>query len=209
MASTLGNSFFSLDERGASFGAATVIQTSQLQSTIFELPLLVQGVLYSPGETSEGKLIRSVYPVWHRLINLLIEDPNLTYQIDPRKWEELIATAFDEAGYDQVILTPRSGDFGRDVIAVKEGFGAIRIIGSVKALKPGRLVRHDDVRALLGVLSADSRASKGIVTTTTDFAPNIRTDPYIQPFLPYRLELVNGKNLIQWFERLLQSGKKR
>ncbi|WP_370137360.1 hypothetical protein [Bradyrhizobium sp. USDA 313] len=32
-------------------------------------------------------------------------------------------------------LTPRSGDHGRDVIAVRSGVGCIKIIGSVKAYK--------------------------------------------------------------------------
>ena len=55
------------------------------------------------------------------------------------KWEELIAAAFDRSGYDEVILTPRSGDHGRDVIAIKKGIGTVRIIDSVKAYKPGTL----------------------------------------------------------------------
>jgi restriction system protein len=71
----------------------------------------------------------------------------------------MIAAAFDQAGYDEVILTPRSGDHGRDVIAIKKGVGSIRIIDSVKAYKPGHLVRYDDVRALAGVLLGDQGAS--------------------------------------------------
>jgi len=41
-------------------------------------------------------------------------------------------------------------DHGRDVIAIRRGIGCIKIIGSVKAYKPGKLVRYDDVRALAG-----------------------------------------------------------
>ena len=53
------------------------------------------------------------------------------------KWEEMIAGAYSRAGFDEVILTPRSGDYGRDVIAIRKGIGCIKIIGSVKAYKPG------------------------------------------------------------------------
>src|ERR1017187_8877794 len=114
----------------------------------------------------------------------------------------MIAAAFDEAGYDEVILTPRSGDFGRDVIAVRKGVGCVRIIDSVKAYSPGHLVTHDDVRALAGVLYGDPKATKGIVTTTSDFAPKIATDPYISPLMPYRLELMNGVKLKEWLATL-------
>ena len=126
----------------------------------------------------------------------------MAFQIPPRMWEEMIAAAFDQEGYDEVTLTPRSKDRGRDVIAVKRGIGCIRIIDSVKAYKPSHLVKHDDVRALLGVLSGDPKASKGIVTTTSDFAPGIATDPLIAPFVPTRLELMNGEILKRWLTTL-------
>ena len=121
---------------------------------------------------------------------------NPSYQIDPRKWEEIIAAAYDRAGFEEVTLTPRSGDFGRDVISIKRGFFAIRILDQVKAYKPGHLVDANDVRAMIGVLCTDQAATKGIVTTTSDFAPRIYEDPSIKPHIPYRLELINGLTLI-------------
>jgi restriction system protein len=63
-------------------------------------------------------------------------------------------------------------------------------------------VGHDDVRALAGVLHGDQKASKGIITTTSDFAPNIATDPIISPLMPYRLELMNGIKLRAWLNKL-------
>ena len=102
-------------------------------------------------------------------------------------------------------LTPRSGDYGRDVIAVKRGLGSVRVIDQVKAYKPGHLVTADDVRALMGVLQGDG-ASKGFLTTTSEFAPKIHTDPLIVPFIPSRLDLINGKLLLQ---RLIELAKKK
>ena len=132
------------------------------------------------------------------IVKLLASDPNVAFQISAEKWEEMIAGAFDQAGFEQVTLTPRSGDFGRDVIAVKHGVGSMRIIDSVKAYKPGHLVKHDDVRALLGVLNSDRRATKAILTTTSGFAPTIRKDPFIAPYIPFRLELMYGNALTSW-----------
>ena len=59
-------------------------------------------------------------------------------------------------------LTPRSGDHGRDVIAIKKGLGSIRVIDQVKAYKPGHRVTAKDVQALIGVLQGDG-ASKGLL----------------------------------------------
>jgi restriction system protein len=81
------------------------------------------------------------------------------------------------------------------VIAIKRGLGSIRVIDQVKAYKPGHLVTADDVRALLGVLQGDG-ASKGFLTTTSDFAPKLGEDPLLVPFMPSRIELINGSKLL-------------
>ena len=100
------------------------------------------------------------------------------YQIDPHKWEEIIAATYDQSGrFDEVTLTPRSGDRGRDVIAVKKGFGSVRLIESVKRHKPGTKTTAEDVQALLGVLLSDPQANKGVVSTTWEFAPLIWENP--------------------------------
>ena len=76
-----------------------------------------------------------------------------------------------ERRFDEVVLTPSSGDLGRDVIAIKKGFGSIRFIDQVKAFSPSHVVTANDVRALPGVLQADQNATKAIFTTTSTFAP--------------------------------------
>jgi restriction system protein len=55
---------------------------------------------------------------------------------------------------------------------------------------------------LLGVLSGEQDASKGIITTTSDFPPLVTEDPFIAPFLPTRLELMNGEALRKWLAEL-------
>jgi restriction system protein len=166
-------------------------------------PVLLLGAIVRPiDRISDGSLIECLAPAWEALIRHLHRDPDLAFKLDPRKWEEIIAASYDRAGFDEVILTPRSGDFGRDVIAVKKGMYSVRIIDQVKAYAPGHLVPANDVRALLGVLSGEQNTSKGIVTTTSDFAPRIHEDPFIKPFMPYRLELINGKNLLERLKEL-------
>jgi restriction system protein len=163
--------------------------------------LLLQAVVVPGAKTDEGLLIEAVALPWFEIIELLSRDPSLAYQIKDRKWEEIIAGAYQRAGFDEVTLTPRSGDFRRDVIAVKRGLGTIRIIDQVKAYGPNHLVTADDVRALLGVLQGD-KASKGFLTTTSDFAPKLRHDILLKPFMPAQLELINGKMLLARLEEL-------
>ena len=163
--------------------------------------LLLQAVVVPGESTNEGQLIEAVAIPWFEIIKTLKNDPKMAFQISPRKWEEIIAGAYKKAGFDDVILTPRSGDLGRDVIAVKKGLGLVRIIDQVKAYKPGHLVTADDVRALMGVMQGDG-ASKGFLTTTSEFAPKLREDPLIVPFMPSRLELIDGKMLLRRLEEL-------
>lgn len=40
------------------------------------------------------------------------------------------------------------------------------------------------------------------LTTTSDFAPGIVTDPLSQHFIPSRLELINGERLLARLEEL-------
>lgn len=60
------------------------------------------------------------------------------------------------------------------------------------------------MRALIGVLHGDG-ASKGFLTTTSDFAPKLQEDPLIVPFIPSRLELINGNILLQRLEELAKN----
>jgi restriction system protein len=154
------------------------------------------------GKTDEGLIIRAITPAWNEIIIQTGRDPEFLFKIPPRKLEEMIAAAYERDGWDEVVLTPRSGDDGRDVIATKSGFGSVRFVDQVKAYSPHRLITADDVRSMLGVLACDQNVSKGIVSTTSDFAPGIRKHPKINAFIPHRLELRNAEHLQGWFDRL-------
>jgi restriction system protein len=167
-----------------------------------DVPSLALAALVIPEKkVSEGTLIRATSLAWGSIVQELSKDWSAAYSIPPEKWEEIVAGAYYEAGFE-VILTPRSGDHGRDIIATSKGVGCIKLLGSVKAYGPGNLVGYDDIRALLGVLSGEPGASKGILSTTSDFPPNVRKDPIIAPFLPTRLELMNGAQLRDWLNSL-------
>lgn len=165
--------------------------------------LLLQTQIIVPGSHVEhGTIVTASTVAWSAIYNAIKKDPAALYEFarNPRAFEEFLAATYDRAGWDEVTLTPRSNDGGRDVIAVKRGFCTIRILDQAKAYSPHHLVTHDDVRAMLGVLQLDSNSSKGVITTTSDFQPKIRTNAEIQRFMPYRLELKNGDDLRAWLD---------
>ena len=169
-------------------------------------PLLLQAVIIPGDETAEGQLIESVALPWFEILKLLERSPDTAHEIDWRKWEEIIAAAYKQEGYE-VILTPRSNDKGRDVIATKNGLGSVRFFDQVKAYRPGRVVTAQEVGAMLGVLALDSNVSKGIVTTTSEFAPGVLRDERIARFMPYRLELKAKDALLEWLSSVANKSK--
>ena len=163
--------------------------------------LLMQTLIIRESKTDEGMLVQAVTIPWREIRKLIKDDPNLIYQVDPWKWDEIIAGSYQTSGlFDEVVLTPRRGDHGRDVIATRHGFCSIRCIESVKRYTPGRVVTADDVRSLGFAMLADPKVNKGIVSTTWEFAPRIEDDPNIKSLLPHRLERVNKNALLDRFQ---------
>jgi restriction system protein len=166
--------------------------------------LTITSIVIPQGQTASGLLVKSNSAVWNGIATALGHDWSIAFQITPRQWEEIVAGAFEKAGYDEVVLTPGSGDFGRDVIATTHGIGSVKVLGSVKAYAPDHIVPYDAVRALIGVITGEQNTSKGIITTTSSFPPRIESDINIKPFLPTRLELIDGIKLQQWLKDLSQ-----
>ena len=162
--------------------------------------LLVQALVTFGDKTNEGQIVRAVTIAWDEIIKEILRDPDFIHRVPWRKLEELIAGAYEREGWPDVVLTPRSRDKGRDVIATKPGYGSIRIFDQIKAYKKGHEVTADEVRSLLGVLAIQGNVSKGIVTTTSHFAPGIYEEA--KKFMPYRLDLKDGKQLVEWFRSL-------
>ncbi len=177
----------------------------QLNSTHID-NLDIQAILTFGDKTAEGVLVEGVSIVWFEVVEHFRKDPDAIFNYDPRKFEELIAGAYERAGYDEVKLTPRSNDKGRDVIAVKRGIGSVRILDQAKRYRRDRAVSPDEVRALIGVLATDLNASKAVMTTTSTIAPSVYVD-YAQ-MIPHRLELKPGDVLIPWLQDLAKNRRK-
>ena len=64
------------------------------------------------------------------------------------------------------------------------------------------IVTADEVRALVGVISMAPNVSKGVITTTSEFAPQLLDDEDIRRLVPHRLELKPRNVLLPWLESL-------
>ena len=188
---------------------AAQVSSPEQNNVLLDGPsLLLQAVIIPGDKTNEGQLVQAVAIPWFKIIELLSRSPEAMYEIDWRKWEEIIAAAYSHQGFD-VVLTPRSNDKGRDVIATSKGLGSVRFFEQVKAYRPGHVVTAEEVRAMVGVLTLDPNVSKGLVTTTSTFAPGVMQDPEIARLMPYRLELKGGNALLEWLTTIAAEKKNR
>jgi restriction system protein len=164
-----------------------------------ELPdiLLAAEVVSLGRSTPDGSLIVGVTVPWFAILRELDKDPEFLFRIHWRKLEELIAGAFDRDGWPEVVLTPPSGDKGRDVIATRPGVGSVRIIGQVKAYRAGHVVDAEEVSAVCWTRELD-HASKAMVMTTSRYAPGILKDARLRPYIPHQIELLDGEQLRTW-----------
>lgn len=106
--------------------------------------------------------------MWSQIIRDLSQSPRLMYQIDPRKFEELIAELLKREGLD-VKLTPSTRDGGRDLMAFHDTpVGKLLYLVECKRYSAGRPVGVTVVRQLFGVVS-QVRATAGLIVTTSRF----------------------------------------
>lgn len=163
--------------------------------------LLKSVLLKFEGSTDEGRVVKRPCATWFEISKHLRKNPDFRFAFpaEPTAFEEFLAGAYYVDGWDAITLTPRTGDKGRDVIAVTTGLTTNRVLVQAKAYREKHLVLANDVRALYGVLMLDQEASKGVVTTTSDFAPRIASE--FSKVIPHQLELKSGSDFIEWIKR--------
>lgn len=139
-----------------------------------------------------------------KILDSVLRNPEAMHALGAWKFEEFIATLIDQLGFEDVELTPRSGDKGRDILATKKVHGiSILCAFECKRYAPIRPVGPDVARALLGViLHGKTQATKGILVTSSYLSPATRKFILSEPKLDGR----DFNGIIEW---LHEYGKNR
>jgi hypothetical protein len=150
----------------------------------------------TPAERTEAQLIKIVpaevldklrrvefEPVL--LLDRFVRDPEAMRSLSPREFEAFVARLAEELGFENVVLTPASGDGGRDILAIKRVHGISFLCAfECKRYSADRPVGPEIARALLGTITHEkSRATKGILVTTSSFTPAAREFILTEPNL--------------------------
>lgn len=125
--------------------------------------------LILPKEARERIALVDYLPL--QVVGEIMRKPALMRRLSPRDFERLIAHLIDALGFDNVILTPRSGDGGRDVLATKWINGIpVLFAFECKQYSEGRKIQLETLRSLLGVVSHSlTKANIGVIVTTSYF----------------------------------------
>jgi len=123
---------------------------------------------------------------------------SILQSLPPNGFERLCQRLLRESGFEQVVVTGRSGDGGIDgqgllqvnpFVSFKVLFQCKRYVGLVGAAQ---------VRDFRGAMMG--RADKGIIMTTGTFSPDAQKEA-LRDGVP-QIELVNGEKLLDMFENL-------
>lgn len=128
--------------------------------------------LLRPAENAQIATVS--HQAWAALIQRLSRNPDLLYELPPRKFEELIAELLSRDGLE-VHLTSETRDGGRDILAFHETpIGQLLYLVECKRYLPNRPVGIAIVQRLYGVLSQE-KATAGLVVTTSRFSKQALT----------------------------------
>ncbi len=134
---------------------------------------------------------------WNDLIKRLAQNPDLLYELNSRKFEELVAELFNRDGLE-VKLTPARKDGGYDILArANTELGKHLYLVECKRYAEHKPVGVAIVRALYGIVTAED-ATSGLIVTTSRFTKGALQ--FAGEF-EYRMTLKDKNNIVAWLTR--------
>lgn len=132
----------------------------------------------------------------NELIIRLSQNPELLYELSPRKFEEVIAEILHRKGYE-VSITPLSKDGGKDIcVASRNTLGSFLYIVQCKKYAPNRPVGVELVRELYGIVQVE-KATAGIIATTSYFTKGAKD---LRDKLLYQISLKDYIGVQEWLK---------
>lgn len=116
-------------------------------------------------------LLRRVNYLPFDLIRRFRSEPALMREISPRDFEMVVAELLLRLEFDDVVLTPRSNDGGKDIVARRTVNDIpMKFFFECKRYGPDRKVGIPELRSLLGsVAQHGAEANIGVLATTSTF----------------------------------------
>ncbi len=129
-----------------------------------------------------------------QLLHELAKRPQLMYDLESRKFEELVAKLLEDQGCD-VTLTKRTRDGGYDLFgSMKAGPTNLIFLAECKRYAPHNKVGVEVIRGLYGVTEIQ-KANLGLVITTSSFTKDAQEEKLrIGP----RIDLKEYSDLCAW-----------
>ena len=123
--------------------------------------------------------------------------PEKLYDINPRKFEELIASILEDLGFD-IQLTQATRDGGRDIIAnIKNAVTDFLAYIECKRYSPDNTIGVGIIRQVSGVHYL-RKPSKSIIVTTSFFTKDAKEEAKL---IENQLELKDFNNIKEWLEK--------
>lgn len=139
------------------------------------------------------------------LITYLSKHPHRMYDLDPRKFEELVAELLKDMGYE-VHLTDFAKDGGRDILAVMTVPPNMKILTIVecKRYHPGNPVGIEIVERFMYTIREFDKANAGLIATTSFFTEGARC---IEEKYKWLLKLEDFSHMQGWLSNYGQWGR--
>jgi len=124
-------------------------------------------------------------------------NPHKLYNLDPRKFEELIASIMEDLGFE-VELTKATRDGGSDIIAYfRNSVCSYLTLVECKRYSPENKVGVGIIREVLGVHNL-KRATKSIIVTTSFFSSDAQKEA---KEFNHQLDLKDYSSIKHWLEK--------
>lgn len=150
-------------------------------------------VIYADDKPIEQQIVL-VQGITNELLANLANQPALIYNLESRKFEELVARLLEDNGCE-VTLTKRTRDGGYDIFGrIKGQIASPVFLAECKRYAPDNKVGVEVVRGLYGVTEA-RRANLGLIITSSSFTNDAREEKLR---IGDRIDLKDFRDLCSW-----------
>jgi restriction endonuclease Mrr len=154
----------------------------------------------TPSELAEERAAapyaRDLFEISDQLFRRIQARPSELYRMPPEKFEEFMAELLERMGLQDVEVTQRTRDKGRDIRAkLKVSIGELLIIVECKRYAAARKVGLAVVERFLWTIRETDRASCGLIATTSFFSADAKAKA---KEFQYKLHLADIAKLKTW-----------